>query len=324
MRNRLVWADSLKGALMLLVMLGHSIQYVEGETCYENHLWNFIYSFHMPVFMAISGYFAPGNGGGKLLTIQKRFIQLLVPYFSWSLLWYVTDSTKQIRDIVLLPDRYYWFLWVLFFINVLFMVSRLIADKLRISEEIAIFSMAFCLIIFMVTSNFRLFGFQFISYYFLFYVLGYLMSKYNILSRINFTFWLFLFLLWLVLAWNWNMHKLPVWVNISFIPSSILQFVYRGCTAIVGLLVFQKMAMSFMNKKDKYIDSFCWIGRYSLCFYTAHLLIIKPIKSIIIDITYGSLILQESVLFLTIAILSFVVIKIILPSRILTTVLMGK
>ncbi len=54
----MIWADSLKGWLMILVIIGHAIQTVVGGECNENHLWNIIYSFHMPAFMAVSGWFA--------------------------------------------------------------------------------------------------------------------------------------------------------------------------------------------------------------------------------------------------------------------------
>ena len=64
---RLNWADSLKGFLILLVILGHSIQYTLGNSCYSNHLWNIIYSFHMPAFMAISGFLAYRGGGGHFI-----------------------------------------------------------------------------------------------------------------------------------------------------------------------------------------------------------------------------------------------------------------
>lgn len=67
-KPRLLWADSLKGWLMLLVILGHAIQTVMPEACFHDHLWNIIYSFHMPAFMAVSGYFAyrvHRYGGGK-------------------------------------------------------------------------------------------------------------------------------------------------------------------------------------------------------------------------------------------------------------------
>lgn len=56
--KRLVWVDSLKGWLITLVVLGHAIQNTLGAACESNHLWNIIYSFHMPAFMAISGFVA--------------------------------------------------------------------------------------------------------------------------------------------------------------------------------------------------------------------------------------------------------------------------
>lgn len=40
---RLLWADTLKGWLMLLVILGHAIQTVMPEACYQSHIWNLIY-----------------------------------------------------------------------------------------------------------------------------------------------------------------------------------------------------------------------------------------------------------------------------------------
>lgn len=56
-KTRLVWVDSLKGGLMLLVVMGHAIQYCmnDGE-CESNYWCNLIYSFHMPAFMALSGF----------------------------------------------------------------------------------------------------------------------------------------------------------------------------------------------------------------------------------------------------------------------------
>lgn len=70
---RLLWADSLKGWLMLLVILGHAIQTVMPETCFQNHIWNLIYSFHMPAFMAVSGYFAyrANRYGGQISVLEK-------------------------------------------------------------------------------------------------------------------------------------------------------------------------------------------------------------------------------------------------------------
>ena len=56
MKQRLNWADRIRGILIVLVVLGHAIQYTPGVDCFRNHLWNYIYSFHMAAFIAISGW----------------------------------------------------------------------------------------------------------------------------------------------------------------------------------------------------------------------------------------------------------------------------
>lgn len=79
-KQRFIWADSLKGWLMLLVILGHAIQSTLGTDCYSNHVWNLIYSFHMPAFMAVSGWLAyrstnaskPEIWGGVYKPHQKK------------------------------------------------------------------------------------------------------------------------------------------------------------------------------------------------------------------------------------------------------------
>ena len=61
--SRMIWADRLKGCLIILVVLGHAIQVAYGRACEDNHLWSMIYSFHMPAFVAVSGYLGFGCSG---------------------------------------------------------------------------------------------------------------------------------------------------------------------------------------------------------------------------------------------------------------------
>lgn len=46
--KRLIWADALKGYLILTVILGHAIQYClpDGQ-CEVNYWWKLIYSCHI-------------------------------------------------------------------------------------------------------------------------------------------------------------------------------------------------------------------------------------------------------------------------------------
>lgn len=52
--------DFIKGVLIILVVLGHVIQGLYGidnPDVWENLLFTIIYTFHMPLFIFISGYF---------------------------------------------------------------------------------------------------------------------------------------------------------------------------------------------------------------------------------------------------------------------------
>lgn len=55
MSERNVLLDVLKGFAIFLVVMGHAIQYnqVDFDT---NPVFRFIYSFHMPLFMFVSGF----------------------------------------------------------------------------------------------------------------------------------------------------------------------------------------------------------------------------------------------------------------------------
>lgn len=51
--TRFVWADAIRGVLILTVVLGHALQHGDYE---HNICWTVIYSFHMAAFFAISGF----------------------------------------------------------------------------------------------------------------------------------------------------------------------------------------------------------------------------------------------------------------------------
>ena len=58
MCEREKWVDAVKGLAIYLVILGHSIQYATTRDYYyaKNSIFQIIYSFHMPLFMMMSGY----------------------------------------------------------------------------------------------------------------------------------------------------------------------------------------------------------------------------------------------------------------------------
>ena len=112
MENRVVFIDNVKGILIFLVVLGH----------FTN--WNFtypvigalndcIYSFHMPMFVFISGYLS------KRIYSQRRteITTILYPYFLFQVLHYSFNRVTGLgieNPNLFIPTYENWYLMGLF------------------------------------------------------------------------------------------------------------------------------------------------------------------------------------------------------------------
>ncbi|MDV3123247.1 acyltransferase family protein [Segatella copri] len=108
------YLDAVKAIAIILTVLGHCIQWILGDTFGEDGLELFIYSFHMPLFMIISGYFFQSalRRDFKDL-VSRKFFQLLIPAFCWTLIIYPWEC-ESIHDVLSRIFHEYWFLKALF------------------------------------------------------------------------------------------------------------------------------------------------------------------------------------------------------------------
>ncbi|WP_455497031.1 acyltransferase family protein [Coprobacter sp.] len=84
--QRVAFIDFLKGVCIFLVVWGHSIQYLSssGYDFWNNRIFIFIYSFHMPLFMMLSGLFFIRSMSLPFgVVLKKRFFQLILPSIVW-------------------------------------------------------------------------------------------------------------------------------------------------------------------------------------------------------------------------------------------------
>lgn len=105
-KERDLYIDILRALCIVLVLIGHCIQYGSGEAYYagelyfENAIFIFIYSFHMPLFALISGYLFSYSLRNKnwyeMIFVKVR--QLIVPLFSWSIVSFFIDILKIIKN----------------------------------------------------------------------------------------------------------------------------------------------------------------------------------------------------------------------------------
>ena len=136
------------------------------------------------------------------------------------------------------------------------------------------------LIIVMVVTEFRYFGFQFISFYFGFYVIGYYLRNYNIKFSLRNV--IVLGLAWFCLALFWRMKTVPSplhWAE-AFFPSSLITYGYRYISALIGSVFFVALAMNCMNKDNKFCRWLSYFGTISLGIYIVHIFIGKYIEPI--------------------------------------------
>ena len=337
-RTRLIWADSLKGWLILLVVLGHALQWALGDAGIDrNHLWNWIYSFHMSAFMAVSGWLAYRPEGkaqpvGRL--ILRRAMQLMVPYFCWSvvLLFFSKDSvTSNLLNFVLCPDNYFWFLWVLFFIHLIFILAKSASDRYHLNLAAVILATTLLLVAVMVVTEFRLFGYQYIAYHFIFYSFGYFIHRYPVLQTRRLAVLLPCAILWLVLAWGWRMHDLPSWMpSIPGVPETLLVYVYRTLTAMAATFFLLNAAPLVLNGKCFPNNHAITLGRWSLGIYTAHLSYLTLLKqtSLLNAMKAGWRSLPDwlfaLLMFVTALVVSLVVVWLLMRNRHTARVMLGK
>lgn len=137
-RNILV--DELKAYACLLVAFGHVIMGIRKAGVMPpvvmEYLEIFIWTFHVGLFMFLSGYVLYITGGrrskSKINFIAHKLLNLGIPYLVFSCVYVVINSLTPgvnnesgIRDILLLgvkPVAQYWFLYALFFLFVIWTI----------------------------------------------------------------------------------------------------------------------------------------------------------------------------------------------------------
>ena len=130
------------------MVFGHNIQFASGcymiknEMFFDNNVFRFIYSFHMPCLMLISGYFF-GVHITKGKSIYNRIKTLFIPIMSWTMIPVAIIIYSRYQDnigfLLIFSEcfscfvRYYWFLWAVIFSSmIIWGVHKVAGDNLLI------------------------------------------------------------------------------------------------------------------------------------------------------------------------------------------------
>ena len=116
------YIDSLRGFAIFIVVIGHCCEFGLGR---NDTLFNFLYfSFHMPLFMFISGLVAFHRPDYKFIPfVKSKACRLLIPFFVVGGLSCIARDISFLDFVFDFSKRGYWFLPVLFTILLLMFPS---------------------------------------------------------------------------------------------------------------------------------------------------------------------------------------------------------
>ncbi|WP_240407250.1 acyltransferase family protein [Gracilibacillus halophilus] len=113
--KREAYVDNAKVVLIFLVVFGHLIQPLKQEIEAVDAMYQWIFLFHMPAFILVSGFFAKGIGDTDY--IKKIAKRILVPYMIFQVLYsgyYMMIGKNDWQSSFFDPNWGLWFLLSLF------------------------------------------------------------------------------------------------------------------------------------------------------------------------------------------------------------------
>lgn len=280
MNDRIDFVDAMKGITIFLVVVGHAFQGMVSmlkATQYGDYssVWyatEVIYSFHMPLFFLIAGLFVRKNNRLSVIFFIKKLKRIAVPYFVWGGIMAIimqiasnyTNGGLGLKNFLLspfIPFSQYWFLYVLFFIQLAYGIFSKFASN-EYSRLIFLIVSILLITIHNFVPDVWIFK-QFSAYSFYFalgmYALPYLKKIYSKV-RFNSIIMLLLLLIWLILA----LLKLYYFSMENYLLNIIL--------AVIGIIVFSVLGL-WLTQTRLYMKNIVefW-GMKSMEIYCMHLI----------------------------------------------------
>ena len=286
--KRIEYIDFIKGVCIFLVVWGHTIQNMgNGVDFWENPIHKFICSFHMPIFMLVSGFFFGREIGKGLMEVTlKKFKQLIVPCFGWSLvliilttiyLWCEGSSIspiERLRTLILETGTRFWFLRSVFICYVLATVSTKVFrnDKTACIVSIILFLL--------LPDNGRI---HLDKFMYPFFWMGYFMHKHiDLILKHRTSILIGAFALFAILLAYWEKEHYIYITGMSFYENTNGYFImseplkqlsivgYRYLIGAAGSLTLFLLLQRIYCPHYQIIEQ---VGTYTLGIYAIHLII---------------------------------------------------
>ncbi|WP_414842186.1 acyltransferase family protein [Enterococcus saccharolyticus] len=278
--------DNAKFLLMILVVFGHLLQPFIAEAKWSNDLYFTIYTFHMPAFIFISGYFAKSFDYKKGQQICISFQKFILPYiiFQWlySLFYWLIGTNDSFSFQLHVPNWSLWFLVSSFFWQISLYFFQKVSPKMGITVSVLL-----SLLVGYLPFIGRELTLQRTVVFLPFFVMGYYLQKESVerFENMKNRQWLMVIFaaIYGLIHWIGPVNKyiffgskpyedflnFPEWGAMVRIVTLIL-----GC---VGILAF----FACVPTKEKFYTS---CGKYTMVAYLLHGFIVKGVRGISGDV----------------------------------------
>jgi len=281
-----------KGFAVVLVVIGHNSLF-PGIPHYWYDLRKIIFSFHMPLFMFLSGYLAMPNIYSASISFdaykinaKKKFFRLMLPYITISCVMLILKLVSQQFFTIPLPisldslnsfflrplggfNSLLWFIYSLYLINLIAPVFVRITNN---SLLLLLFSFALSYLPWPAILSFKI-----TFTMFPFFMLGLVFYKHDILNYINLNivFQISLTLLMIIVGYYY-LTNLEVFFDRDYLSFSSLKQVFA--TICVVFVPFISFLLSTKCSDNTGLILFASIGKYSASIYLFHTIFMGPFK----------------------------------------------
>lgn len=249
--------DALKCFAIGMVVLTHVLNLRWEFKSLAPWLVDAMLAFNMPLFALLAGYVHFGRDRGGVRLIANKARALLVPYLAWIALVMplrrLPASDWLPRAALALIDPHagfqMWFLWSLFWVFVVFTVTRATPWPDVVAGGLALAAAA----VWLGTPS-KAFGFDKVAWLYLFFVLGYFTAKYRVHVR----------------KWEWVVQALgvasfPLFVSFGLVREYPL---FAGLSGVAASLALYSVQPAVLLRPQ------ARVGRRSLGIYGAQMIVL--------------------------------------------------
>ncbi len=287
--------DIIKGMAIILVVYGHVIEHgmaPNAQDFFLNPVFKLIYTFHMPLFVFMSGYLMAFSLSRRSLrgAFKVKCKSLLVPFLSLGVLGIAVSyffnvifgkaggvfnfSQDLIDQLLLRPSA--WFLFTLFILSALLIYSIHLEKRLGVVGFLSIY---FLMLVIPYNDYCCIY---YIKWFYLFFLTGYLINRYHLritypMGQTAVFFISLIMFIGLVPFWTTQDY---IYINkMNFVSNQyfheILRIMYRYFMGFLGIII--SFYIGAKLSRTKIAPVLRYVGTYALDIYIIQMCIVEGV-----------------------------------------------